>query len=74
MIIFIKLLDGKKHEFIVNDNITIAQLKYNIQDKLNINNYTQRLLYKGYSMLDEYTLKQYNVTENSIIFLLFQLF
>jgi hypothetical protein len=74
MIIFIKLLDGTKHEFNVNENIRITQLKYNIQEILNINKRAQRLLYKGYPMLDDYTLGSYNVTENSTIFLLLQLF
>jgi len=74
MIIFIKLLDGTKHLLNINKNITITQLKYNIQETLNINKRAQRLLYKGYPMVDDYTLTSYNVTDNSTIFLLLQLF
>lgn len=70
MIVFIKLLDNRLFKLETNENYTVSYLKTQIENTMKINKSAQRLLYKGYPMLDEYTLKKYNISDKSTIFLL----
>lgn len=74
MIIFIKLIDKSKHELNIDEKISIFELKNIIYEKLKINILQMRLLYNGVSLLDNYSLSDYNIKNNSIIYLLYQLF
>lgn len=74
MNIIIKLLDNTKNTLEVDENITISKLKNLIEAKLNINKNIQRLIFNGYSLSDEKTLKQLNIKNNSIIHLILQMY
>jgi hypothetical protein len=69
MKIFIKTLETK-YELDVQPDNTIAHLKYQIQDSLNIKYEQQRLIYNGLTMTNEYQIIDYGVKENGIIHLL----
>ena len=73
MNIIIKLIDNSKITFEVNENNTVSLIKDKIQNKLNINKNMQRLIFSGYSLSDEKTLKELNIENNSIIHLILQL-
>jgi hypothetical protein len=74
MIIYIKLPDNKKHPLDVDEKISISKLKNLISDTLHINILGQRLLYSGSPLTDEHCLYEYNITDNSIIHLLYQIY
>ena len=69
MIIFIKTMEAK-YELEVQQEHTIAHLKYQIQDTLNIQYEQQRLIYNGLTMTNEYQILDYGIKENGIIHLL----
>lgn len=73
MNIIIKLIDNSKITFEVNENNTVSLIKDEIQNKLHINKNMQRLIFNGYSLSDEKTLKELNIENNSIIHLILQL-
>lgn len=73
MIVFIKLLDRSLYQLETNDNYTISYLKIQIQETLKIHKDVQRLIFNGYTLLDENTLKQYHISDKSTIFLLLQM-
>lgn len=74
MIIFIKLIDNSKYELNIDEKISIFKLKNIIYEKLKINILQMRLLYNGVPLVDNYTLSDYNIKNNSIIYLLYQLY
>ena len=74
MKLFVKTFDNIKHNFEVNKEITILLFKDIICDKLCYNKDQIRLLYKGYPLTDEKTIKELNFCECDIIHLLIQLF
>lgn len=69
----LKTMDNCITELIVEDNISIAQLKKEIEKKFNKTPNEQRLIYKGKQMKDCDLLKQYITEDNQIIHLLFKL-
>jgi hypothetical protein len=69
MHIFIKTLEGK-YVFNVDPTITVASLKNQISETLQINKLQQRLIFLGSPMVDEYSLEKHKVEENSTINLL----
>jgi hypothetical protein len=74
MKLFVKTFDNIKHNFDVNKEITISLFKDIICDKLCLNKNQIRLLYKGFPLIDERTIKELNFSESDIIHLLTQLF
>ena len=74
MFIYIKLIDNTKHKFEVDINTSVLLLKTQIYDYLQIDVRNQRLLYGGFTLLDECTLAMYQIKEYSIINLLYQLY
>ena len=73
MIIIIKLIDGTKHIIEIEYNCTINIVKEIIEEKFNIKKIMQRLIHNGYPLLDDKTLEQYGIKDNSIIHLVLQL-
>jgi len=73
MIIIIKLLDNNKTLLEVDSNNTISFIKQEIENKMHISKNTQRLIFSGYPLSGEMTLKQLNIKNNSIIHLILQL-
>jgi len=73
MKIFIKTIDGNKFELEVNPSTSVLSLKYKIEELHNINVQSQRLLFQGYPLVDEYSLQKLGVQNNSIIHLLLQM-
>lgn len=73
MIIYIKLPDKTKHPLSVDEKMSVLSLKNLIFESLHINILSQRLMYNGTPLPDEYTLYQFKITENSIIDLLYQM-
>ena len=69
MDIFIKTMTNK-YKFSVNLEDTILHLKYQIQDTLHIDVRQQRLIFRGYPMVDENTLQKSGAEENSVIHLI----
>lgn len=74
MNIFIKLIDNTKYKLDVNLEITISKLKDEIQEKLNINKCKQRLIFNGNYLSDCYNLEKYGIVEDSVIFLVYQMY
>jgi hypothetical protein len=70
MNLIIKTIDNKKYEFIVESKDTIMKLKYQINKKLNYEVEQQRLLFQGSSLLNEKTIEESNIKNNSHLFLL----
>jgi hypothetical protein len=68
MKIFVKQLDNIKHELDIIPEWTVLHLKQHIHYILGIFPSHQRLIYKGYPMVDEDRLK--NVTTGSTIHVL----
>jgi hypothetical protein len=54
----------------IDSTYTVLQLKEKIEDKIDINKLSQRLLFNGYPLLDNKTINEYNINENSIIHLI----
>ncbi|XP_031620338.1 large proline-rich protein BAG6 isoform X2 [Contarinia nasturtii] len=57
----VKTLDSQDHEFSVEDDITVRQLKERIHEKTNVEIDLQRLIYCGRVMNDDHPLSDYNV-------------
>jgi hypothetical protein len=74
MNVFIILPDKTQHKLEIDERITISQLKNIIYDKFQIVILKQRLIYNGYTLLDDYTIDNSNITNNSKIFLIYQLY
>ena len=74
MFIFIKLPDKNKHILEIDEKNSIYYLKNIIHDKLQINILQQRLIYNGYTLIDHYSISDYNIINNSIIYLLYQMY
>ena len=55
------------YPFDVSKNESVLSFKYKISEKLNINIYSQRLIYQGYPLLNEQLL---NLKENETIYLI----
>lgn len=69
--IIIKLIDGTKYIFYINNNESISLLKNKIESCLDIKKETQRLLYQGSLLQDYHTLAK--LPDNSILHLVLQL-
>ena len=73
MQIFVKFLTGKVLTLDVETSDTIEKVKKKIQEKENIPQDHQRLLYKAKELEDIYTVADYNILENSTVFLITKL-
>ena len=75
MLIFIKFVDKTKEPLIVDIDInsSVFLLKSKIEEEYNIDFNKQRLLYNGITLSNEYTLDKYDMRENSVVYLLYQL-
>jgi hypothetical protein len=75
MKIFIKKLDGIIIEIDgIESNNSIKSLKYLIYERENILPKQQRLIFRGSPLLDDKLLSESNISENSTIHLLYQLY
>lgn len=74
MIVYIKLLDKTKYKLEVDEKMSVLKLKNMINDILHIEILQQRLLYNGIPLINDDCLYKYKITDNSIIYLLYQLY
>ena len=75
MFIFIKFVDKTREPLLINidSNSSVLLLKTKIEEEHDIVIGKQRLLYNGITLSNEYTLDKYDMRENSIVYLLYQL-
>jgi hypothetical protein len=66
----IKTLNGKIFFVDIEEDNTVSILKSLIENEEKINKMYQRLLFQGSPMTDEKIMKDYNIKENSTIFLI----
>jgi len=71
--IFIKALTGKTITLDVELTDTIESVKYKIQHDKGIPKQQQRLIYSGRPLDDNCTLDDYNIVNNTTIYLVFRL-
>ena len=71
--IFVKTLTGKNITVDIDLNETVEKLKYIIQNLEGIPPDQQRLIYKGYQLEDENTLKDYSIEKDSTLHLIIRL-
>jgi hypothetical protein len=69
--VYIKLINGIKYKFFLDVYETVSHLKNKIEACLDIDKNTQRLLYRGSSLSDDYML--FNLPDKSVIHLILQL-
>jgi hypothetical protein len=70
MRIKIKTLSGKNFFIYIEEDNSISMLKNIIENEEKIEQRCQRLLFNGSPMVDEKMIKDYNIKENSTIFLI----
>ena len=73
MQIFIKLLNGESFSLDVEQNETIEDVKIKILEKRHIKVSSQRLMFKKLQLEDDKSLIDYNIFENSTIYLILRL-
>jgi len=73
MQIIIKTIERDKLILDVEPNITVATLKEIIHKKTGIYITMIRLIFRGYSLIDERTLDQYGIINNSVVYIILQL-
>ncbi|CAB3225755.1 unnamed protein product [Arctia plantaginis] len=61
MVISARTLDSNNHRFLVDDDITVQQLKEKVREKLGIEIHLQRLIFCGRVLQDEKKLSEYDV-------------
>jgi ubiquitin C len=66
----IKTLDDKNFFIDIEENNTVSILKNLIENIQKIDKGCQRLIFQGSPMMDEKTMKDYNIKENTTIFLI----
>jgi len=66
----IKTLDDKNFFIDIEENNTVSILKNLIENIQKIDKGCQRLIFQGSPMMDEKTMKDYNIKENATIFLI----
>ena len=71
--IYIKLIDKYIFNVDVEENSSVLLLKRTIEEKFDIPICQQRLLYKGILLLDESILEKYELRENSVVHLVYQI-
>lgn len=67
--LFIKSIDGKTRTINVDPTDTIATVKEKIRDKEGIDPEEQRLIYAGKNLMDDKTIEDYNISNESTLHL-----
>jgi hypothetical protein len=73
MRISVRAFFSDKHVFKLEDNDTVFTLKTLVSDKLQVKRSRLRLAFNRQELEDHHTLSHYNIKNNSLIILLFQL-
>ena len=71
--LFVKSINGKTFSFFVNNNDTILNVKEQIKYRNNIKIDAQRLVYAAKELINEKTIKDYNIQKESTLHLSCQL-
>jgi hypothetical protein len=69
MLVFVKMLNGKTKEYRVEPTDTIFSLKSKIRDDHGIPECHQRLINNGHNLIDEKTMKEYNIAPETTFYL-----
>jgi hypothetical protein len=69
MQIFIKTLDNKTITLQIKTTDAIKNIKHKIQNRENVPYYKQNLLYGITPLKNEFTIKDYNISDNSTLHL-----
>ena len=67
MQIVIKTVSGRKRDFNLDDNLTVGDLKKSLMEKEGISPDQFRLIVKGKVMIDDKTLRSYQLTSGTVI-------
>ena len=70
MLLKIKDLNNQVFDIEIDEQKTVSILKNEIENKLKIDKRYQRLLFQGSPLIDEKIIRDCNIRENSIIFLI----
>eukprot|EP00117_Sycon_ciliatum_P000406 scpid97589/ scgid6480/ Large proline-rich protein bag6; BCL2-associated athanogene 6; HLA-B-associated transcript 3 len=62
----VKTLDGRSHEFSVDDELTVEQFKSKAEEKLGVAKSKQRLIFLGKALQDDKKLSEYGVANKVI--------
>jgi len=74
MNIIIKMIDNNKININVDENYTFLHLKYILQEKINVNVKSQRLIFQGIPVMDDKTIADYNIKDGFVIYLILTIY